>query len=813
MKLKNKLRSATELTVSMTIIATLLAGCLGGGGGGAAPATGTTFSVTPALGKFKDGAKVDIRDSKGNLCNSGTTLNGTATLTIQNTCTGPFVVQAGTGANDQYFDEKTGGLVGTSGVGINAVLPDTTRTSFGVTALTHIAAGALLDASGVLKTGTLKADVDSRNNTIAALLSNGNVTDPLAVPLAAASGVQAGDAYGALLATLANLVTAGNARQVAQDLADDLADGVWDGFAGGVATSTPSAANFGATMSLAAASAVGSINAASAPTLSFASYVPAVNVASAVTAAAANGGVLPITTAKNLFTSLRTSLKLLSNPSRDGFFDTEMLAAKNDLRNAVVPQINKTMSKIGVMNHSINLMNNLKANGITGLQPCNTGMGFGTCKMPDLANNLNTIVQSVSYNGKNGALSTCTTNSQLTTSFGGGTLPAGINVSCKVEIDQRTFAANGSTSYMFNSTVTPAVTANDYTYTSSTTTTPYTYGGMGSTAGTPTNSANYTGTATVVKNAAGTLNSSVIVSGQLAADGVSHAYNQVAINMARTYTTTVPAGAPTGYALAKYDVTGSIASHQTTGAALGTIALLTGSSFSHLEDSNGTNFALTAAQLNAGQTLTAVLQAKTVNTQIDGTATAGNFACDLSGFYCGPASVSLTGSITNLANAAVGKFFTGTLTDTRDFTSYDTSKLANSTLVATGLQNRIKDTGTFSGTVTNNTVTPAAVYQITFNEDRMTDGQNTVSFIYMDPSKNTVTVNAVVLANTSTHTFNVTSGAVIGVLSRTPTTRGITSGLTGNLYVGGTVTAPGTQIGTLNGATVNYTDGSFTTLQ
>ena len=342
-------------------------------------------------------------------------------------------------------------------------------------------------------------------------------------------------------------------------------------------------------------------------------------------------------------------------------------------------------------------------------------------------------------------------------------------------------------------------------------------------------SANYTGTATVVKVPAGFQNASIAVTGQLAANGVTHDYDQVVINTARTYPSGVtPVGAPAGFALANYAATGSISSKLANGTTTGTIALLTGSSLSQLEDANGMTPA-TPAMRYLGKSLTAVLQANATSTQIDGTLTESLEACDLSGIYCGPTNLSFTGSITDLANAAVGKFFTGTLTDVRDFSSYDVTQLPtyygfpyymgnfpvlpNTILAATGLQNRIRDKGTFSGTVTNNTVAPAAVYQVSANEDRTVDNQHTVAVIYRDAANNTVTLNTVVLANTPTHNLNVSSGAVIAVLSRTPVVGGTggTNGLAGNVYVGSV--APANLIGVIAGNKITYSDGTFATLQ
>lgn len=511
MKMQTKFRSVTELTVCMTVIATLLSAC-GGGGGGAAvatPAASTTFNITPALGRFQRGATVIIKDHKNTECSRSTTVaTGIATVTINNsTCVSPLIVQAGI-AGDQYYDEGTKALAVITGNGINAVLPDTTRLDVGVTALTHIAAAGLVTASGVTAT---PANVTAQNNSIAVLISNGNVTDPLAVPQAADVGMKAGNVYGAILATLANLATANtDALQVAQSLANDLADGIWDGKdKAGVAVPNAIAggAAYGSAMVIAASAASASVNTATAPTLSFANYAPTSGVSALIVATAANAGiaplaslaapvtstllgmpaaallsaqaaasvvvpptpsVTPLVTAKNLFTSLRTSLNLLTNPTQTAFFDTQKVAVKSDLRSSVMPKLNNTMAKVHVLSGAVNMLDYLKTNGLVGMSNVTAPMWNGSSYYlsPAFISPLigapafaQVIVSHSIYDPKVGTSANCATT--VPANFVAGALPAGIAVTCNAIMDTGIiYTATGYTYQNFMVTVTTSATAN-----------------------------------------------------------------------------------------------------------------------------------------------------------------------------------------------------------------------------------------------------------------------------------------------------------------------------------------------------------------
>lgn len=171
MKIKNKLRTAAELTISATMIATLLAACGGGGGGGGAAASAptSTFNVTPGKGKMV-GATVTIKNAKGNILGTAsTTAAGMAGVAIPTSETGPFIIEVSClSAACSYYDEKT--TLNVSGSAtmpvLQAVVPGATNTNLGVTAATTAAAQYALNTGAALTPTSIAA----ANTTVATSL-------------------------------------------------------------------------------------------------------------------------------------------------------------------------------------------------------------------------------------------------------------------------------------------------------------------------------------------------------------------------------------------------------------------------------------------------------------------------------------------------------------------------------------------------------------------------------------------------------------------------------------------------------------------
>lgn len=230
---KQVLRRTAELGIGLTAIVTLiLAGC-----GGSSKTTSTssaamtTLTISPALGMFREGARIRIKDRNGNQVGTATTnVSGVASVAVPTAAATPLVVEAGLDG-DKYYDEaKASDVVisGAIGAAVRAIVPDHTAASqVAVTALTEIAVGALLDASGVLPATVTAASAVGANATVATAFGLSDVLTPPKLVASsneiAALGTTESDKYAIKLAALAHMAaTNEDALKVAHRLRDNL---------------------------------------------------------------------------------------------------------------------------------------------------------------------------------------------------------------------------------------------------------------------------------------------------------------------------------------------------------------------------------------------------------------------------------------------------------------------------------------------------------------------------------------------------------------------------------------------------------------
>ncbi|MBI4937252.1 MAG: hypothetical protein HY846_03380 [Nitrosomonadales bacterium] len=257
MKCKFKFSTVMELGVGAAAIAAIfLAGCGGGGGGGGGAVAGASMVITPALGQFANGTTVRVKDKNGTLLVTSTVnASGVAAVTVPAGATAPLLVEAGING-DKYFDENpaaagrdANGFVAISGVtsaAVRALVPDTTTTAVGVTALTEMAVGQVEAASGIAATPV--SDIRAVNQTIGDTMG---VTDILQPPTPVTTATRlnttsvAADRYALLLAGLAHMAATGKtALDVTNDLRNDVKDGKFDGRIGSTAATAFDPAKF-----------------------------------------------------------------------------------------------------------------------------------------------------------------------------------------------------------------------------------------------------------------------------------------------------------------------------------------------------------------------------------------------------------------------------------------------------------------------------------------------------------------------------------------------------------------------------------------
>lgn len=862
MNIKRSLRKIAELGVGLTAIATLiLAGC---GGGGLLAAATTTISGVLVAGPFQN-ATVEILDKNNNrLALTQTNASGVFTTTISATAQGPFVVRGGK-ANEQFFDEGANASavvpassVAGDGFALHAVISDTATliATTGITVSTiteRMAAAVGLTAAGTLPASAIPM-IKTKNDAYTQLYGFNPVTTPptlvtSSAVLAALPSATDKDKYAQLLAAEAKLAPAGkNAMTVARELAeairevravssalvtpvtgatdpDDFAikslpSGItlsasavitsgtlrnWISAADMAASAVPGMSEVDAEaakealfdafkdseISAAAAAAQAQTAALAMQALSPTNLANASAVQAAMTAAlqaAASGlspasaiaaattqatAATPIAAAKALLASLRNEAILLHNADKTGFIDTQVSGVKADFSGLF-----DTQSRPGTFNG--NALGDWKRAMKHGVQLLQINATVGTGVMV-----LGTNPCGVTANGT--AVCQWITSSQtdwathqLTiTSAGTGTCQSGTNQYCWSDL--LIGAGSWSTASPTLLNTTPPAPGTALT---------------GNTA--------QTGTATVVGSFASGTVTSLSFSGNIQpgfAPTTTHDHTAIALNGTETTDNTNNTNT--------FAVSGSIAEVNSSGASIVSLAISSGSNFVDVSATGTPVF------------VHLVTQAKTPKYQFDGTVDMSGFARDASTTYpCGsnplacnttpvsspkwyPGAVSFTGSVTGIgSNASVGKFMTGTLSRTRDYTPATGYPGLNQNAYRSSTNYPKMETGSFVGSIING----SATYSVNFTE---TDGNTSTTYndrsytlTYTDP-KNTVTMNTKQTSG-SPATGTVTMGGITIVFDGSSSI--VYSGYTSS-------TAPGTLIGTTSGSIVSFIDGTTASLQ
>lgn len=326
-----------------------ITGCGGGGGGGSADAgpppvaATTTMTVSPALGRFRNGASGN--DVKVSVYQNGAKLGTVA----WNNTTGKAIVSGLTGAETNLVVEVEGGEY------FDEAEPTTPKSFAGkklrtvvekpyldvaVTPLTNAAAQRLIDvdAAGTpkLKAGKGANDILGENLKEGQRFGLGNAVVP-PVLVDATNKVRSDDAVEAQrhAIVLAALAEAGkrkgkNPAEVAEKLAEDLADGKLDDNSGSHYTLADVTTGFAATATTVVA-------AIAAPTYTnLATLTPTIkplvtddDVKATVAAVTAAGDA--IGQARTLFSALRSGILPYANHAGTGYTQTELAALQTSL--------------------------------------------------------------------------------------------------------------------------------------------------------------------------------------------------------------------------------------------------------------------------------------------------------------------------------------------------------------------------------------------------------------------------------------------------------------------------------------------------
>ncbi len=453
-----------------------------------------------------------------------------------------------------------------------------------------------------------------------------------------------------------------------------------------------------------------------------------------------------ITAANALFTSLRTNLILLSNSGKTGLFDTQVSAVKTDFHG-----LKGTEKNFSDFLHTASTAKYLLKNAAT----------LTYSMIVDPNNPTGPQVMAFQSVGKGGMCTIYQTNQSQVSCTWGGQAPAMVGGNMVFSMHQTTFS--------------PGATPGVFDWSDVLQTTTF------SMAAPPTTVSGTTQTGTITNPSSA---NTISLSGNLGA--LDPAADHSSINITATETLNADSAGHT-----RLDLTGTLSNQDANNNKLLTLALNTGTNILAIPGTLSTNAQPYSANI--------VGTATTPNYQFDGTLAMSGFAQDLSGKYVTPASSSFTGSITGMgAQASVGKFMSGTLTESDNISNYDATKPVSAS-------NYKSLTFNFNGNIVVNNVSPAMTYTLGFTLDETVFGQRAITFTYTDPSNNTITVRR---DGATPNTLTATSGGVNGI-SVVLTQNG--ASYSGSVYSGDS-SNPANLIGNISGKTVDFNDGSFITL-
>lgn len=655
MKLRN---CATALGTALLMVAGL-SGCGGGGGSSSTPATGTTVTVSPSLGKFSAGAKVTLKKPDGTVVGTAdTTASGTASINV-GSYAGPLVIEVAGAVGVKYYDEGAAGLKDFGAGELLLAITPSVQASVGVTPATHAAVEAIkADNGGSVPATISTSTIGDANAKIATALGISDVLQPPKLVDASTSTTldvaNVADKYALQLAALAKLAGTGKtALDVAKEIAKDLKDGKLDGKEGSVdipnRVTDYTAETVSTKMADKLKSAANDLGNADTKTLVENDPTVAGKVNPDVTKVVAP--IPGVQLAKAMFAELRTTLNSFSNASKTGFLDVQAVRASDDMKRVVTPEADKLSLRLSTIGMAVRTYE--------AAQTATASNGSVTIKDLETPSAWISQVGSV-YDVVNnqGPFQYCLTSFPLTNSStvtclsaASGALTSGANTKVKFVKFVLTPTGNGTYSYtaarenrVWNPTARTLGAA----------TTPT----LSNAATIPTGSGTVTKTGTTGFSMAGTLPPTATYADGTQAGEPSSGVDTVAVAATRT---TLSSGN------IRYALNGSVAT-TTLASPPATVTLsLDAGSYIDLDE--------TSASGSQGPKMLGfnfVGTVSTAATKLTGTLAMSGLTSDKSGTQTTPSSMLLAGSISDLSSKGAGEILKGKLeTTTTGYADYD----------------------------------------------------------------------------------------------------------------------------------------------
>lgn len=363
----------------------------------------------------------------------------------------------------------------------------------------------------------------------------------------------------------------------------------------------------------------------------------------------------PLGQAKAMFTELRTTVRAYTNDLRDGFLDGQATRMRNDIQGKVSPALSRAIDYLDMLQQGMRLYEDIR-DGVTTGYFVNPGSAAGTVRA---------VRQ---YYDDLPLITTCASNDYPSAS---GVTAAGLTeVSCSRSPSQFTFTGFTRTITEPKFTITAGASASEFNWTSvrvsevqSFNFTFFSY----ATSSTTTLPGSYAGTMTRTYLTGTTHYSAFSVNGDFPPSRSGSERDAVNLSASRAVQ-----DAPN--LVYRYNLSGSITSKASGGAAMAALSLGSGTYFDRKEAPDGTPVPGGALM---GVRFAGIAQ--TSGSRLTGTMLLSAYAADADGLEWLPTSLVFDGTVEDLSPSGAGVFVTGQFTMTlNNLASYHSNQLESS---------------------------------------------------------------------------------------------------------------------------------------